>query len=230
MKNSIREEIVKHPAKKLFDIVIDIESYPEYIPWCTRMVVNERKGNEIYADMYVQYKFILAQKFGSHVKYNANILDEVKFLKNIVSKLKRVWTSLKSKIKSLFSKKLRKLGPGEETIVTIPGLKNENKIEYMNLKNLLNEGALQAIKGNYNEALTCQYLYKNDGKKGVEITTKYKPIKSEVDNIVKKWDKDLKNAVDNYSAAKKIIDTGSKDMARYLIGSVINISNLLKTQ
>ena len=92
----------------------------------------------------------------------------------------------------------------------------------MNLKDLLNEGALQAIKGNYNEALTCQYLYKNDGKEGVEITTKYKPIKSEVDNIVKEWDEKLKNAVSNYSAAKKIIDTGSKDMARYLIGSVIN--------
>ena len=100
-----------------------------------------------------------------------DILEEAKFLKNIVSKLKRVWTSLKSKIKSLLSKKLKRLGPGEETVVTIPGLKSENKIEYMNLKDLLNEGALQAIKGNYNEALTCQYLYKNDGKEGVEITT-----------------------------------------------------------
>ena len=47
MKNSQREEVVNHPAKLLFDIVIDIESYPEYIPWCTRMVVNERKKNEI---------------------------------------------------------------------------------------------------------------------------------------------------------------------------------------
>ena len=73
-------------------------------------------------------------EFLDNIKYNQNMLDEVKFLKNIVSKLKRVWTSLKSKIKTLFSKKLKKLGPGEETIVTIPGLKNENKIEYMNLK------------------------------------------------------------------------------------------------
>ena len=47
MKNSLREEIVNHSANKLFDIVIDIESYPEYIPWCTRMVVNEKKNNEI---------------------------------------------------------------------------------------------------------------------------------------------------------------------------------------
>jgi hypothetical protein len=156
------------------------------------------------------------------IKNGRVVLGEAKFLKNIVSKLKRVWTSFKSKIKSLFSKKLKGLGPGQETIITIPGLKTENRIEYMNLKDLLNEGALQAIKGNYNEALTCQYIYKNDGKKGVGITKKYKPIKSQVDGVVKKWDTDLKNAVSNYAAAKKIIETGSKDMARYLIGSVIN--------
>ena len=133
-------------------------------------------------------------------------LDEVKLLKNIVSKLKRVWTSLKGKIKSLFSKKIKGLDPGEETVIKIPGLKTENKIEYMNLKDLLNEGALQAIKGNYNEALTCQYIYGKDGTSGVGITPKYKSYKSEVDNIVKKWDTDLKNAVTKYySSAKSII-------------------------
>ena len=40
---------------------MDIESYPEYIPWCTKMVVNEKNNNEIYADMFVKYKFILTQ-------------------------------------------------------------------------------------------------------------------------------------------------------------------------
>ena len=54
--------------------MIDIESYPEYIPWCTKMIVNERTKNEIYADMYVQYKFVLAQKFGSRVKFDSNKL------------------------------------------------------------------------------------------------------------------------------------------------------------
>mgnify|MGYP003121055243 CR=1 FL=1 len=154
---------------------------------------------------------------------NDDVLGEVKFLRNVVSKLKRVWTSIKGKIKSLFKKKIKKLEPGEETVITIPALKTENRIEYMNLKDLLNEGALQSIKGNYNEALTCQYIYNQDGKKGVGITPKYSSYKSEVNNIVKKWDKDLKNAVDKgYAKAKKIIDTGSKDMAKYLIGSVIN--------
>jgi hypothetical protein len=59
------------------------------------------------------------------IKNGRVVLGEAKFLKNIVSKLKRVWTSFKSKIKSLFSKKLKGLGPGQETIITIPGLKIE---------------------------------------------------------------------------------------------------------
>jgi len=92
MKNSKREEIINHSAKKLFDIVIDIESYPEYIPWCTLMVVNERKNNEIYADMYVQYKFILAQKFGSHVKFNRNkLIIETNYIQGPLKDLTTNW-------------------------------------------------------------------------------------------------------------------------------------------
>tara|TARA_B100000029_G_scaffold513602_1_gene613688 strand:+ start:18 stop:449 length:432 start_codon:yes stop_codon:yes gene_type:complete len=92
MKNSQREEIVNHPAKKLFDIVIDIESYPEYIPWCTRMIVNEKKNNEIYADMYVKYKFILAQKFGSHVKFNqSKLIIETNYIEGPLKDLTTNW-------------------------------------------------------------------------------------------------------------------------------------------
>ena len=104
MKKSIREEVVNHPAKKLFDIVIDIESYPEYIPWCTRMVVNERKDSEILADMYVQYKFILAQKFASNVKFNTNNLTiETQYIEGPLKDLTTNWkfeeiNSNKSKI------------------------------------------------------------------------------------------------------------------------------------
>ena len=92
MKNSQREEIVHHSAKKLFDIVIDIESYPEYIPWCTKMVVNKRKNNEIFADMYVQYKLILSQKFGSHVKFDRNQLTvETNYIEGPLKDLTTNW-------------------------------------------------------------------------------------------------------------------------------------------
>ena len=51
MKSSNREEIVDHDAKGLFDIVLDIESYPYFIPWCSAMKVhskNEKKSMQIW--------------------------------------------------------------------------------------------------------------------------------------------------------------------------------------
>ncbi len=69
-KESFREELIEHNAKQLFNIVLDLEKYPDFIPWCNYMKINSRQNNEIFADMYVFYKFLLPQKFGSHVIYN----------------------------------------------------------------------------------------------------------------------------------------------------------------
>ena len=92
MKNSKREEAISHSARKLFDIVLDIESYPEYIPWCTKMIINERNKNEIFADMYVKYKFILAQKFGSHVKFDKNnLIIETSYIEGPLKDLTTKW-------------------------------------------------------------------------------------------------------------------------------------------
>ena len=106
MTNSQREAIVNHSAKKLFDIVLDIEKYPDYIPWCTKIVINERKNNEIYADMYVKYKFILAQKFGSQVKFNKNELTiQTNYVEGPLKDLTTNWkfeTINKKKSKILF--------------------------------------------------------------------------------------------------------------------------------
>ena len=70
MKSSNKEIIINHNAKQLFNIVLDLEKYPEFIPWCTNMKIHSKKTNEIFADMYVFYKLLLPQKFGSHVIFN----------------------------------------------------------------------------------------------------------------------------------------------------------------
>ncbi len=70
MKSSNREEIIDHNAKKLFDIVLDIESYPYFIPWCSAMKIHSKSETEIYADMIVWYKYFMPQKFGSHVEFD----------------------------------------------------------------------------------------------------------------------------------------------------------------
>ena len=39
-----------YPPDKLFDLVADIESYPEFLPWCVGARVLKREGNVVTAD------------------------------------------------------------------------------------------------------------------------------------------------------------------------------------
>ena len=75
MKSSNREEIVDHDAKGIFDIVLDIESYPYFIPCCSAMKVHSKSEKEIYADMVVWYKYFMPQTFGSHVTFDKKKLS-----------------------------------------------------------------------------------------------------------------------------------------------------------
>ena len=91
-KKSAREEFIEHNAKKLFDIVLDIEKYPEFIPWCQYMKIHSRKNNEIFADMYILYKFFLPQKLGSHVIFNKKKLNiKTIYIDGPLKDLKTIW-------------------------------------------------------------------------------------------------------------------------------------------
>ena len=92
MKSSNREEIVDHDAKGLFDIVLDIESYPYFIPWCSAMKVHSKSEKEIYADMVVWYKYFMPQTFGSHVTFDKKKLSiSTTYIKGPLKDLKTNW-------------------------------------------------------------------------------------------------------------------------------------------
>ncbi|MCZ2328595.1 type II toxin-antitoxin system RatA family toxin [Bartonella sp. F02] len=53
---------IAHTAPEMFDLVSDIECYPEFLPMCEALTIRSRKKNEektlIIADMTVGYKMI----------------------------------------------------------------------------------------------------------------------------------------------------------------------------
>ena len=92
MKSSSREEVIDHNAKELFNIVLDIESYPYFIPWCSAMKIHSRTDKEIFADMVVWYKYFMPQTFGSHVTYDKKKLNiETKYIEGPLKDLKTKW-------------------------------------------------------------------------------------------------------------------------------------------
>ena len=105
MKSSNKEVTINHNAKRLFDIVLDLEKYPEFIPWCTDMKIHSKKSNEIFADMYVLYKLLLPQKFGSHVIFNVEKLEIKTIYINAVLLIKPHITSLYAVYVILFYRK-----------------------------------------------------------------------------------------------------------------------------
>jgi len=79
---------VPHTCKQMFDLVSDVEKYPEFLPWCIALRIKETKTNQITADMVIGYK-IFREKFTSRVQLidpdRINVVYEkgpFKYLKN----------------------------------------------------------------------------------------------------------------------------------------------------
>lgn len=55
--------------EQLFDLVLDIESYPEFLPWCKAARILPRDGDDIYADLVLNFKGF-TEKYTSKITYN----------------------------------------------------------------------------------------------------------------------------------------------------------------
>ena len=87
---------VRHSAAHMFDLVADVERYPEFVPLCRSLKVRQRipepEGVEILvADMTVAYKFI-RETFTSRVTVDrTNLQILVEYLDGPFSRLENRW-------------------------------------------------------------------------------------------------------------------------------------------
>ena len=99
MKSSKQEIIINHRAKDLYKIVLDIEKYSEYIPWCKKIIIKTRSKNEMLADMIVCYRYFLPQTFTSHVIFDTNkLLINTNYIKGPLKDLSTEWIFKKLEI------------------------------------------------------------------------------------------------------------------------------------
>ena len=100
MQSSKQEIIVNYSAKDLYKIVLDIEKYSEFIPWCEEIIIKSRTNNEILADMIVNYKYFSTQTFTSHVFFDPNkLFISTNYIKGPLKNLKTEWIFKKLEIK-----------------------------------------------------------------------------------------------------------------------------------
>jgi coenzyme Q-binding protein COQ10 len=75
---------------QLFDLVADIERYPEFLPWCKGARILSRADDVVTADLIIGYK-MLHEKFTSRVTLNRPKRIEVEYLSGPLAHLKNEW-------------------------------------------------------------------------------------------------------------------------------------------
>ncbi|MBZ0217410.1 MAG: hypothetical protein K8F25_12705, partial [Fimbriimonadaceae bacterium] len=87
---------VHHSARNMFDLVADVERYPEFVPLCAGLRINKRIEHddrvELICDMTVAYK-VLNETFTCQVMLNESARTiEVKYLDGPFRRLDNIWT------------------------------------------------------------------------------------------------------------------------------------------
>jgi coenzyme Q-binding protein COQ10 len=88
---------VQHSAADMFDLVADVERYPQFVPLCQSLTVRRRTTNGngrdvIVADMTVAYKFI-RETFTSRVTLDrADLSILVEYLEGPFRRMNNRWT------------------------------------------------------------------------------------------------------------------------------------------
>jgi coenzyme Q-binding protein COQ10 len=91
------ERRVRHRAEQMFDLVADVERYPDFVPLCSSLTVRSRRpggdGREtLIADMGVGYKMI-REKFTSRVTLDKPRLRVVvEYIDGPFSHMENIWT------------------------------------------------------------------------------------------------------------------------------------------
>lgn len=89
--------ILPYDAEQLFNLVLDVESYPEFIPWCEAARVISQNDNQIIAELMIKLK-AFTEKYQSRIIFNPSdqlFTIEVEAISGPFKYLKNSWKFFK---------------------------------------------------------------------------------------------------------------------------------------
>jgi coenzyme Q-binding protein COQ10 len=66
MPTHAEQRVLPYSREQLFDLVADIERYPEFLPWCLGARIRERSPTLVVADLLIGFKMV-RERFTSRV-------------------------------------------------------------------------------------------------------------------------------------------------------------------
>lgn len=90
MPSHTESRVLPYKAEQLFDLVMDIEKYPEFLPWCVGARVNKRSRENLEADVIIGYK-VFRERFSSRVHFERAKSIEVEYMQGPMRNLYNRW-------------------------------------------------------------------------------------------------------------------------------------------
>jgi coenzyme Q-binding protein COQ10 len=90
MPHHHEQRILPHSAAQMFDLVADVKSYPEFLPWVSAIRIRKNDEQEMLADMVVGFKS-LRETFSSRVVKTPKSSIVVDYLDGPMKHLHNAW-------------------------------------------------------------------------------------------------------------------------------------------
>jgi len=90
MPKFTENKILPYSQKQVFDLVADVGSYPEFLPWCRGARVHNRTSAGFDADVMIGFK-LFRERFTSRVKLIPNRGVDVDYIKGPMKRLYNHW-------------------------------------------------------------------------------------------------------------------------------------------
>src|SRR4051812_8872931 len=66
MPTHAERRVLPYAPEQLYNLVADIERYPEFLPWCLAAKIRKREGRTIHADLMIGFRMV-RERFTSKV-------------------------------------------------------------------------------------------------------------------------------------------------------------------
>lgn len=58
MPEIVNRKLLPYSINQLYQVIIDVERYPEFIPWFKKIVITSSEGNSIVTDVTIEFMFV----------------------------------------------------------------------------------------------------------------------------------------------------------------------------
>ncbi|HKO87375.1 MAG TPA: type II toxin-antitoxin system RatA family toxin [Burkholderiales bacterium] len=90
MKSIERGALVQHSAQQMYSLVEDIESYPKFLPWCSRTEIHRRDESITVATIHIAYAGVQQQFTTENLKQPGTAMT-IRLVKGLFKHLNGDW-------------------------------------------------------------------------------------------------------------------------------------------